>query len=157
MSIQHFPVQFQPNAPLVDKDGVPLSRTGHPFFLSLYNRTGQGNGIVPAVTPSPFLTATGTTIADALQLTQDWNDIETGGANTGVAIAAALGLQPGNDIWVFNGTGTNKNVYPPSATGQIDALGAGNPFVLAAGKLRCFQCWNAVSAAISTQFRSYGS
>lgn len=157
MGIQHIPVQFQAHQPLIDKDGIPLAKTGHPFFLGLFNRTGQGNGIVPSVTPPPFLTATGATIADALALSADWNDIEGGGANTGVIIAAALNEQPGNDIWVFNGTGSNKNVYPPTATGQIDALGAGNPFVLGAGKLRCFQCWYAVAAGITTQFRSYGS
>jgi hypothetical protein len=157
VSIQHFPVQFQGNQPLVDQNGIPLPKTGRPFFLGLYNRTGQANGIVPSVTPPPGVTATGVSIADAFQLSQDWNDIDAGGANTGVAIAAALNEQPGNDIWVFNGTGTNKNVYPPAATAQIDALGAGNPFVLAAGKLRCFQCWYAITAGITAQFRSYGN
>lgn len=157
MSIQSYKIQYRPSSPLVDSQGIPTSAYGRQFFTQLYNRTGLGTGIVPIVTPPPFLTATGATIADALQLTQDWNDIEFGGANTGVIITPALNMQPGNDIWVFNGTGNNKNVYPPTATDQIDALGAGNPFVLAAGKLRCFQCWFAPNAAITKQFRSYGN
>lgn len=157
MSIQSYIIQYRPTSPLVDKDGVPTSAYGRAIFNQLYNRTGLGTGIVPIVTPPPFLTATGTTIDDALQLTQDWNDIEAGVADTGVAISAAINLKPGNDIWVFNGTATNKKVYPPSATGQIDALGAGTPFDLAAGKLRCFQCWFSPVAAVTTQFRSYGN
>lgn len=140
---------FNPRSQLVDQNGVPTTAYGQGFLRSLYNRTGLGTGIVPIV--SPPLTATGASIADALALTADWNDIEAGAANTGVIIAEALNLQPGNDIWVANGTGTNKYVYPPSAAVQIDALGNGTPFQLTPGQLRCFQCWTA------TQFRSYGT
>lgn len=149
MSIQHYPGQFIPTSPLVDKNGVPLVGYGKSFFLAIFNRSGMGNGIVPVV--SDPLIATGASIADALQLVKDWNDVETVGTGTGVAIAAALKLQPGNDIWVFNGGANALAVYPSDPTVQIDALGAGTPYSLAAGKLRCFQCWSL------TQFRSYGN
>ena len=94
MSISKFQAQFQQSGSLVDKNGIPTTAYGRAFLLALYNRTGAGTGIIPVV--SAPLTATGTTIADALQLTADWNDIEVGAANTGVAIAAALNLAPGN-------------------------------------------------------------
>jgi hypothetical protein len=164
MSILHPQALFQPRAPLVDVQGIPTSGYGRGFLQALYTRTGSGTGIVPIV--SDPLTATGVSIADALQLTADWNDIEDGTVNTGVAIPTAVsvvpnpasiiasstsGLQPGNDIWVFNGTPTLKFVYPPDAQTQIDALGPGIGYQLGAGKLRCFQCWRA------TQFHSYGN
>jgi hypothetical protein len=149
MSISKFQALFQPRAQLVDQNGIPTTSYGTGFINALYQRTGAGTGIVPNV--SDPLVATGATLATALGLTTDWNNITGGGAGTGVAIAAALNLQPGNDIWVVNASGTNKNIFPPSAAFQIDALGAGAPFVLANGKLRCFQCWSA------TQFYSYGN
>lgn len=150
MSISKFQALFNDRSPLVDEQGIPTTSYGRGFFQALFQRSGAGTGIVPKVS-NLTITAVGTTIADAFQLTADWNDIEAGAANSGVAIATALGLQPGNDIWVFNGTATNKNVYPPDSQTQIDALGAGLPYVLGAGKLRCFQCWQA------TQFHSYGN
>lgn len=154
MSIQHYPLQYRPTSPLVDKDGIPILGYGSQFFTQIYNRSGLGTGIVPIV--SKPLTATGSTIADALQLQNDWNDIESGGAGSGVAIAAALSMQPGNDIWVFNGSGSTKNVYPPSSSVQIDQNGNGNPFVLNNLKLRCFQCWS-TGAPGGIIFRSYGN
>lgn len=149
MSIQKFASLFNPRTPLVDKLGIPSTNYGQQFLLALWNRTGGGTGIVPSVDAT--LVATGATIADALQLTKDWNGTQTTPAGSGVAIASALNLQPGNDIWVFNGGLNNLNVYPPSGAVQIDALGNGNPYVLASGKLRCFQCWTAA------QFHSYGN
>lgn len=149
MSIQSYKIQYRPSSPLVDSQGIPTSAYGRAFFTQLYNRTGLGTGIIQIV--SDPLTATGSTIVDALQLINDWNDVETVGGGAGVAIAAALKLQPGNDIWVFNGGANPLAVYPSDSTVQIDALGAGNPYTLNAGKLRCFQCWSL------TQFRSYGN
>jgi len=151
MSILHPQGLFNGRAPLVDpQTGIPTTSYGRGWLQAIDTRTGAGTGIVPKVS-NPTVTAAGIAINDAFQLTADWNDIEGGPANSGVAIASALDLQPGNDIWVFNGTATNKNVYPPNAQTQIDALGAGMPYVLGAGKLRCFQCWQA------TQFHSYGN
>lgn len=134
MSIQAFATQNYDGA-WVDKGGN-LTVGAARFVLALFARTGQGNGIIPLVDTE--LAATGATLADALGLTKDWNLIETGAANSGVRI---LPLKPGNDIVVWNISGSNKNIYPPDANTQIDALGNGNPFVLAPQKLRVFQCW----------------
>jgi len=141
---------FNPRSQLVDNNGVPTAAIGRGFLQAMYVRTGSGTGIVPIV--SAPLTATGSTINDALQLGADWNYITTAVAGSGAAIASALNLQPGNDIWVFNFSGHSVKIYPPSVAAQIDALGAGDPYSLANGaRSRCFQCLTA------TQFSSYGN
>ncbi len=137
---------FIGTASLVDENGVPTRTVGGPFLRALYNRGGGNDGIVPTV--SDPLTGTGATLSTALGLTHDWN-LVTGGS--GVVISALLNLQPGNDIWVYNNGTGNVNVYPPSTSIQIDQLSAGAPFILAANKLRCFQCWT------SKLFVSYGN
>ena len=140
---------FNARSQLVDTQGIPTVSIGRALLQAFYNRTGGQDGIIPTV--SGALTATGTTLATALGLTNDWNLVMTVPANSGVIISPLLNLQPGNDIWVYNNDAANLKVYPPSATIQIDQLGAGAPFVLAAHKLRCFQCWT------STLFVSYGN
>lgn len=141
--------QFIPTAALVDQNGIPTTAYGRGFLQATWVRGGSGTGIVPVV--SAPLTAAGTTIETALQLAEDWNNVATAAAGSGVAIAAQLNLQPGNDIWVFNAAANTVKVYPPSPTTQIDALGNGTPYSLTPGKLRCFKCWAA------TQFHSYGN
>lgn len=135
MSIQAFPAQLMPGVFIDPKTGN-LDVNAAKFLLALWNRTGQGTGIVPIV--SKALTATGTTLAAALGLTDDWNLVATTPAASGVRI---LALKPGNDITVWNLGANALNVYPPDANTQIDALGNGAPFSLATGKLRVFQCW----------------
>lgn len=138
MSIQAFGTDFPSgNQPFLDPATGLVDRTWRYVLLQLWNRTGQGTGIVPAV--SEPLTATGATIADALALTNDWNYFNTVAAGTGCLL---LPLKPGNDIQVFNGGANALNIYPPTALDQIDALGAGSPYVLNAGKLRIFECWD---------------
>ena len=156
MSIQAFGAQFSAGNPdqIFDKETGRLTARGQSFLLALYNRTGAGTGIVPQVTSSTaLLVATGSSITDALGLITDWNNFGTVAGGTGCIISALLDLQPGNDIQVFNGGSNNLNVYPPTAADQIDALGAGRPFVLAPGKLRIFECWS----TNPSQFRSFGS
>ncbi len=138
---------FNARSQVVDEKGVPTVSIGRALLQAVHNRTGGNSGIVNSV--SDPLTATGTTSASSLGLKNDWNDVETG--TGGVIISPLLDLQPGNDIWVFNGSGSNVNVYPPSSSVQIDSLGSGVPFVLGNGKLRCFQCWS------STQYHTYGN
>lgn len=151
MSIQAFAADFlgQQNVPIVDPQTGTLTRNGRTLLQALWSRTGQGTGIIPNV--SPPLTASGSTIADALQLTTDWNYFGTIPGGTGCKI---LPLKPGNDIQVFNGaTPESLSIYPPTALDQIDALGAGQPFILAPGKLRIFECWGNSPA----QFYSFGN
>lgn len=151
MSIQAFLQNFDPRNPLVDpQTGIPTTNYGRALLLALWNRTGAGTGIVPKVTDvlnDGTLTATGATQADAFAVSADWNWFGTVPAGTGALI---LPLKPGNDIQFYNGGANSLKVYPPVGS-QIDALAVNAPFVLAAGKLRVFECWS------MTQLFSFGN
>lgn len=154
MSIQSFAQNFDPRNPLVDPaTGIPTTNYGRALLLALWNRTGLGTGIVPKVTgadpsgPPGLLVAEGTTQADALAVTSDWNWFGTVAIGTGAIIPP---LKPGNDIQFQNGGAHSLNIYPPIGY-QIDALAVNAPFVLAAGKLRIFECWSL------TQLFSFGN
>jgi hypothetical protein len=141
--------QYRPNAPLVNSDtGIPM-RDGIDLVLALYNRTGAETGSPNQVTQEA-VAAAGTTLATATMLDQDWNEVSPVAVNSGVSIPQAA-LVPGADIVVYNAGANNLNVYPPDADVQIDALGNGAPYVLAAGSSRTFRCWS------PTQFRSAAS
>lgn len=149
MSIGSFGQDFpQPQVGITEPKTGVLTRDGRYLLLTLYNRTGAGTGIVPNV--SDPLIAAGASIADALQLTTDWNLFGTVAAGTGCQI---LPLKPGNDIQVYNGGANALNIYPPTALDQIDALGAGVAYSLPAGKLRIFECW-AINPGL---YLSYGN
>lgn len=137
MSIQSFNYDFTAEevSSFIDPKTGSLTKVGRYLLLALWNRTGQGTGIVPKV--SDPLTATGAAIGDALGLTTDWNFVATVPVGTGVQIMA---LKPGNDIEVYNAGANNLNVYPPVAF-SIDALAVNQAYVLTPGKLRIFQCW----------------
>jgi hypothetical protein len=84
-------------------------------------------------TVSNNLTATGTVRGDALTLTAQFNNVTTVASGTG---ARLINRENGELIVrVRNGGANALNVYPFNVTDQIDALGAGNPYVLAAGKV----------------------
>jgi hypothetical protein len=143
---------FNARSQLVEKSGIPSVASGRGLLQAVYNRTGGGTGIVNQVTPPTApLVATGASVVDALKLTADWNNVGETPAGAGVHIAPELNLQPGNDIWAYNNGTNNLNVYPPDADTEIDAGGAGQPYVLAPGKSRCFQCLT------PTKFSSYGN
>ena len=82
------------------------------------------------------LTAAGSSISDALQLTATWNNVSTTGANTGVKLfdPSDANSTPttinGFQICVRNGGANNLKLYPPTGSDQINALGAGNPATL---------------------------
>lgn len=124
---------FQPSNPIT----TPSTGIGtNAFFYlvrALFNRSGGPNGIIDTI--GAALMAAGTNQQTALTLSNDYNEVLTG--NGGVSLAA---LQPGQRQWVYNGLGGNLNVYP-CATGEIDALGANAPYVLAAGKTQIFVCY----------------
>lgn len=75
------------------------------------------------------LTAAGTTIADALQLTKVYNLATTVASGTGVKLWEAT---IGSAIFVQNGGGNNLEVYPPSASYTINAAAFGAAITLAA-------------------------
>ena len=135
--IQLFPTNFPPsNTPIVDDKGA-MSNPGMSFFRALFNRTGQDNGAL--YTSADLLSSTGTTQADALALTSDWNNVTTVGgfgSNNGVLLPA---LTAGQMVWVFNNDPANNlNVYPPngaSITYQSVNAGVNNPVSLAFASL----------------------
>lgn len=144
MSINPFPYQFRPTAPLVNDNGV-LVRDGIDAIRTLFNRTGQGNGLPNSVGNS--LAATGSSQTDALALVNDYNEV-TGGSG-GVAL---FSLQPSLVQIVFNGSGSSINVYPPIG-GNIDSLGLNNPYVLANTKTQIFTSWGLQASGVP-YFRS---
>lgn len=133
-----------PTGPIIDPKTGQLTKDGRYFLLSLYSRTGGANGALNVSAP---LTAAGNSQATALLLGADWNDIETVAAGTGARIPP---MQPGTDIWAFNGNANSVNIYP-FVGAAIDLLAVNAPFVLAQNKLRCFQCWS------TSKFHSYGN
>lgn len=132
MSIQNFPYGWSPSSQLVKKETGAPTRDGIDLLNALFNRTGGANGIV---NQTAHINGT----ADAQPLTANWNYIGTTPAGSGRTIPA---LQPGQSAQVYNAGANNLNVYP-SAGFQIDALGVGNPYVLAPGARRNFECWQA--------------
>lgn len=75
------------------------------------------------------ITAAGTTVADATQLTGMFNNVTTVGANTGVKLWNA-GI--GTTVRVINNGANDLEVYPQDGSGTINAAGAGNGITLAA-------------------------
>ena len=148
MSSQAYPQNFTlAQQPLVDPKTGVVTQNGRIFLLALWNRTGGASGIETNLSLSGPLTATGASQANALTLTNDWNNVATVAGGTGVIIGA---LKPLQDITVFNSGANPLNVYPPTGA-AIDALGSNAPYVLAPGKLRLFQFWS------TSQLRSLGS
>ncbi len=88
-----------------------------------------------SVTPAN-LTATGTTIADALALANDLNVVGTTASGTGVKLQLA---EAGDYIYVHNLGANALLVYPNTATEVINALSAGAAFSVGAGKAAIFR------------------
>src|SRR5690349_11428143 len=95
-----------PQQPFVDQKGM-LANSGQFFLRSLWNRTGAGGGVPNQVATG--LAATGSTQADALQLSVDWNEVVTEGPGSGVILAP---LQIGQLQEVYNLGASDLNVYP---------------------------------------------
>ena len=74
------------------------------------------------------LTAAGTTITTALDLTADTNVIATCGSGAGVQVFSA---EIGDSQEIYNGGANACKVYPDTTSVQFNALGNGNAFLLA--------------------------
>ena len=74
------------------------------------------------------LTATGTIITDALDLTADTNVIATAASGTGVQLPSC---EIGDSCEVYNGGANTVVVYPDASANQINAITAGSGFNLA--------------------------
>lgn len=120
-----------PQSPFVDKDTRNLSYDGYQFLLSLLNAATNS---IPTASVGDGLTATGTNQATALQLSSQWNEVDTTPVGTGVLLS---GYQPGQAQVVLNAGVNPLKVYPPPGM-QINALGVNAPFALGAGLRQTF-------------------
>lgn len=123
------PTKMTPLAVGEEKDLI--SPAWYALLRALFERTGGGNGI-PIYNAASIADA-GASQATATPLVPILNFVTASGK--GVVMPAAMG--PGEFLIVVNTTaGQPVSVYPPPG-GQIDALGANNPYVTANG--RCLQ------------------
>jgi hypothetical protein len=74
------------------------------------------------------LTAAGTVIGDALDLTADTNVIGTAAASSGVQLPAS---ELGDSVEIYNGGANAVTVYPDTTSSTINGLSAGSGFPLA--------------------------
>src|SRR5258708_3759511 len=131
-----------PQSPFVDPKNGTLSNDGYQFLLNLLNTAANSQATASVDTA---LTAMGTNQATALQLSAQWNEVDTVPVGTGVLLQS---LQPGQSQTVFNQDAINAlNVYPPPGF-RIDNAAVNIPYALAAGLRHTFDF---VSA---TQIRS---
>lgn len=79
--------------------------------------------IMKDVITASGLTATGTVLADALQLNASVNIVATAAASTGVKLPPKVAA--GTTIVVINNGANAMNVFPATATGTINGGGAG--------------------------------
>lgn len=120
-----------PQSPFVDPQTGILSYDGYQYLLSLLNAAASDQATASVDTG---LVATGTNQATALQLTAQWNEVDTVALNTGVLLSA---YQAGQSQVIFNQGLNPVNVYPPPGA-MINALGANIAFVLASGSRATF-------------------
>ncbi len=87
---------------------------------------GQAKSINGALATG--LTAAGTVIGDALDLTADTNVISTCASGAGVQLPSC---EIGDSVEVYNGGANACKVYPDSTSNQVNGLPAGTAFLLA--------------------------
>lgn len=87
---------------------------------------GQAKAINGAIATG--LTAAGTVITDALDLTADVNAIGTCAAGAGVQLPSC---EVGDSLIIYNGGANTCKVYPDTTSVQINQIGAGTAMNLA--------------------------
>ena len=87
---------------------------------------GQAKALNGAIATA--LTAAGTTITTALDLTADTNVIGTCSSGAGVQLPAC---EIGDSVEIYNGGANACKVYPDASANQINGLVAGTAFLLA--------------------------
>lgn len=101
----------------------------------------------PTRSVSTALTATGTTITDALQLVSFNNIISTAAASTGVKLNSSW---PVGQIGLVQNNGANAlNLFPPTSSMTINGGSAGAAVTIAAG------AGNIIIRLSSTDFAAY--
>lgn len=131
-----FETLFPPDgSPLIDIKNGALVLMGRNLMRGLWNRTGQGSGVIPSVTTG--IVATGTTSIDSFGLTDDWNEIGIVPVNSGVQIPQ---LQTGQGFCIIFNKGVNAlKIYPVQGV-VIDALPGA--YSLAINKMQLFTQWS---------------
>lgn len=82
------------------------------------------------------LTATGSSIADALQLTASNVQISTAAASTGVLLPNGV---IGDEVLIYNAGANTVAVYPPTSSQSINSGSAGAAFSVATTKTARFK------------------
>lgn len=83
------------------------------------------------------LTATGTALADALQLSSVYNNVTTAASGTGVKL---WNPTVGSTIWVRNGGANNLLLYPADASGAINGGTGGAAITLTTAAKQIAAC-----------------
>jgi hypothetical protein len=115
------------------------------WSIQAANDTQAWNIQVPVLVSDLFrkgastgLTATGGSQNAALGLVQNFNEVTTVAAGTGVRLpSGATASVNGLEVTVWNAGANTLNVYPPTSA-QIDALGLNNPDTIAAGACKTY-------------------
>lgn len=126
---QNLPLQ---QSPFVDPETGVLSYDGYQYLLSLL---AQAESSQSTATVATGLEATGTNQATALQLTNQWNEVDTVPSGSGVLLSA---YGPGQTQVVFNEDPANALLVYPAPGSQINALGENIAYSLAAGSRATF-------------------
>ena len=136
---QNLPVS---QSPFTNPSDGTLTYDGYQFLLNLLQEAATQQATATVATG---LKATGTTQATALQLSSQWNEVDTATLTANGALLSAYSA--GQSQTVFNQSGISINVYPPPGS-QIDGLGANSPYSLPNGTRITFDYVS------STQIRS---
>lgn len=92
----------------------------------------------PVLSVATGLTATGTVIGDALQLTKIINAVGTTALSTGVKLPQNVAV--GQFILVSNGGANPLNLFPPTSSQVLNGAAAGGALTIAAGAANiCFR------------------
>jgi hypothetical protein len=137
-------VAGSPNAVVTSPTGgIAIRTNGGPSQVGYINESGTLTGWNPIITASTStsITATGTTLAGAVALTARWNVITTAAASTGVSLK---GNTFTDEQVIINRGANTVNVYPPSASVQIDALGLGVAATIATNGKAGYYCVNTI-------------
>jgi hypothetical protein len=136
---------------MVNIDGLMAFGTPAELANAMYN------GLQQSV--SATVTAAGTTVTDATQLTAVFNNVSTAAASTGVKLwdpPVGTTTSVGQLIFVRNGGANDLKVYPPNSSGTINGGGAGAGVTLATATKDCAffiktaaNTWIAMEAASS--------
>lgn len=129
--INPYPQEMPPaQTALVDSSSGAATKDGRYLWLALWSRTGEGDG-VPRVAPNLVVVA-----GSMFNIVADWNEFITVPPGGGCLLPP---LKVGTDCIIWNDDANSIDVNP-QPNQQIDALGLGARYPLAAGKMQWFRC-----------------